>query len=130
MAMVGGTTMPSAFSMDLRSRVVAARDAGQTTKEVAERFEVSEPWVRRLMQRRRQTGSIAPKAGKPGPKPKLADHGDELRQLVREKPDATLEELRADVPIRVSIGTMWNTLRRLGLTRKKESHPRLRATAA
>lgn len=64
--------MARAYSMDLRKRVVAARDAGQKTAEVAQRFGVSPAWVRRLLQRRRQTGNIAARQGKPGRKPKLA----------------------------------------------------------
>src|SRR4051794_13006103 len=47
---------------DLRERVVAACDEGLDTRaEVAERFSVSESWIRRLLQRQRETGSIAPK---------------------------------------------------------------------
>lgn len=122
--------MPKPYSMDLRKRVVAARDAGQTTSEVAQRFEVSEAWVRRLMQRRRQSGKIAPKAGKRGPKLKLGDHADTLRRLVREQPDATLEELQKQLPVDVVIETVRTMLGRLGLTRKKEGHPRRRAAAA
>jgi len=52
----------AAYSMDLRERVVAACDEGTDTRgEIAERFSVSESWIRRLRQRRREAGSIAPK---------------------------------------------------------------------
>ena len=51
-----------AYSIDLRERVVAACDADDATREqVAARFSVSVPWIRKLMRRRRETGSIAPK---------------------------------------------------------------------
>ena len=51
-----------AYSMDLRERVVAACDAGDATREqIAARFSVSVSWIRDLMRRRRETGSIAPK---------------------------------------------------------------------
>ena len=46
-----------AISMDLRVRVLAAA-------ELAERFVVSPAWVRRLRQRHRATGEVAP--GRPG----------------------------------------------------------------
>jgi transposase len=50
------------YSTDLRERVVAACDAGGATREqIAGRFSVSVAWIRRLLQRRRQTGSIEPK---------------------------------------------------------------------
>ena len=54
--------------MDLRDRVVAACDAGEMTREeIAEAFNVSTSWIRRLLQRRREEGHYRPKQGKPGP---------------------------------------------------------------
>ncbi len=51
-----------AYSMDLRERVLAACDEGMMTAEVAEALAVSPAWVRRLKQRRRQAGEVAPAA--------------------------------------------------------------------
>ena len=50
-----------AYSMDLRERVLADCDAGMGTDEVAAKFSVSPAWVRRLLQRRRETGETAPR---------------------------------------------------------------------
>ncbi len=108
-----------AYSLDLRERVLSACDAGTLTKDVAARFSVSRSWVRRLKQRRRETGEIGPRKGKTGPKPKLANHLDELQQLVQEQPDATLEELRQRLSVAVSVATICRVLRSLGLTFKK-----------
>jgi transposase len=110
-----------AYSMDLRSRVVAARDAGESTPVVAKRFGVSVAWVRRLTQRRRELGSIERKRGIPGRKPKLAAHQSTLRGLVSQKPDATLDELRKSLPVRVSISTLWLALQVLKLSFKKSA---------
>ena len=52
-----------AYSMDLRTRVLAAVDGGAGTRAVAERFAVSASWVRRLKQRRAATGEVAPRPG-------------------------------------------------------------------
>ena len=109
------------YSMDLRKRVLAACDAGLQTSEVAEKFEVSPAWVRRLKQRRRETGEIAPRQGKTGPKPKLQDHTEELERLVEETPDATLEELRQQLNVAVSVATICRALKALGITLKKSS---------
>jgi transposase len=49
------------YSMDLRKRVVRAWDAGMDAESVAAKYEVSRAWVHRLVQRRRETGSIAPR---------------------------------------------------------------------
>lgn len=120
--------MPKAYSMDLRTRVVAAVDAGGSAEDVAERFEVSTRWVNLLLRRRRETGGIEVRNGRRGPEPKLAPHRDRLCALVAEQPDATLEELRDRLGVRVSISTLWHTLHGLGFTFKK-SHSRRRAAA-
>ena len=74
------------FSDDLRSRIHEACQSGDSTAEVAERFGVSPAFVRRLKQRFRQTGSLAPRPGGRGPTPKLAGREEELRRAVRRAP--------------------------------------------
>ena len=64
-----------AYSMDLRTRVLAALDAGERTVAVAKRFAVSPAWVRRLAQRRRQTGEVAPRNRTPRVSKLQAYHG-------------------------------------------------------
>ena len=49
------------YSKEFRRDVLAACDAGGGTREVALRFNVSESWVRRIKQERRETGKTAPK---------------------------------------------------------------------
>jgi len=67
------------YSMDLRERVVATCDAQEGTRErIAKRFGVSTAWIRRLLQRRRETGSIAALPQNAGRKPAL-----DARQLRR-----------------------------------------------
>ena len=46
-----------AYSMDLRERVLHDSDAGMQAAAVASKYHVSASWVRRLKQRRRETGS-------------------------------------------------------------------------
>jgi len=107
-----------AFSMDLRQRVLADCDAGFKTKQVAEKYGVSRTWVRRMKQRRRETGEIAPRVGG-GRKPKI--DRDRLVELVRAQPDATLAELRDRLRIRCSLSALCMTLKRLRLTFKKNA---------
>ena len=59
-------------------------------------------------QQRAETGDIAPLRGKTGPKPKLAEHTDQLLKLVEEQPDATLEELRERLGVSVCLTTVWS----------------------
>jgi transposase len=111
----------AAISMDLRIRIFEARMAGESTVEVAERFEVSAAFVRRLLQRHRETGSLAAKASPRGPKPRLSEHRQELLELNTQHPDLTAAEVRDRLQLPVSVNTVWRTLRRLGLTFKKSN---------
>ena len=108
-----------AYSADLRQRVLALYDEGMKTAKVARQLRVSRSWARRVKQRRGQPprtngGSVA----------KLDETArGKLAQWVNQQPDATLEQLRAKVAaelnVLVSIGTLWNTLRRMKFTFKK-----------
>jgi transposase len=109
----------AAISMDLRVRIFEGRRAGETTAEVADRFAVSPAFVRRLLQRHRETGSLAPKATPRGRRPALAAHADALRALVGRQPDLTPAEVRDRLGLAVGPLTVWRMLRRLGLTFKK-----------
>lgn len=84
------------YSIDLRDRVVVACDEGELTREeIAEEFGVSVSWIRRLLQRRRETGDYGSKKTKRGRKPVFsAEALQRLDKLVEAQPDATLEELR------------------------------------
>lgn len=114
----------AAISMDLRLRIFEARQAGESTGEVAERFAVSPAFVRRLMQRHRQTGSLAAKTGPRGPKPRLAGHAEKLREIARQNPDLTAAEMRDRLGVSVAVVTVWRALRALGLSFKKSPFTR------
>jgi transposase len=51
----------AAYSLDLRKRVCGPGDSGLDADSVAAKYEVSRAWVHRLVQRRRETGSIEPR---------------------------------------------------------------------
>ncbi len=109
-----------AYSLDLRERVLADCDIGMSNDEVARKYRVSAAWIRRLKQRRRETGSIEPRIRRRTP-PRLAARADELRSLVEQRPDATLEELRQALGVQTSVSTLWRALQSLRLTFKKKS---------
>jgi len=79
--------MSVAYCQDLRDRVMAARDRGMATKEVADLFHVSPAWVRRVMQRRREHGQLSPRSR--GGITVVKIDLPRLRQLVHDQPDAT-----------------------------------------
>jgi transposase len=99
-------------------------DAGLPTKQVARKYRVSPAWVRRLKQRRRQTGAVAPRSSRNHRQPILAPHRDRIRELIAAAPDLTLRELRDRLGVAVGLATLWAAVRDLGLTVKKKSSGR------
>ncbi len=114
------------YSMDLRKRVVLACDARDGSREaIAQRFGVSTAWIRRLLQRRRETGSIAPLPQRAGRKRGLDDgQMKKLKAWVRKHPDATLAEIKAGMALSLSIAAIDRALKTLGLTLKKSRSAR------
>jgi transposase len=107
------------YSMDLRKRVIRAWDAGMDAESVAAKYEVSRAWVHRLVQRRRETGSITPRKQTKFRRRVLADHETRLAALIAARPDATLAELRDALPTTAALSTLWEAIARLQLTVKK-----------
>ena len=114
-----------AYSNDLRQRVLAAVDSHEfSVAEVAAQFQVSHSWVRRLIQRRRETGSITPHPRRSGPSRKLDQvQRAKLTELVRDDPSATLADLRDRLGVDIGTSTIWRALRDLGITLKRVRRP-------
>ena len=77
----------AAYSLDLRKRVLRAWDAGMDAESVAAKYEVSRAWVHRLVQRRRETGSIAPRPQTKFRGRVLAGQETRLAALIAARPD-------------------------------------------
>ena len=109
------------LSMDLRERIVAACDVGDSTQpQVAARFAVSLGMVKKLLAQRRRTGDIAARYHRCGRAPTIRKlHQRQLRALVRKQPDLTLAQLRAATGLRCSLVAIHRTLAKLGLTYKR-----------
>ena len=98
---------PSA--LHLRVRVAAAIDHHDgSIRWIARVFRVSTSFIVRLLQRRRATGALAPEPHRGGPPPALGPADlERLAALVREQPDATLEQLRQRGGFQCSLKTRW-----------------------
>jgi transposase len=120
----------AAYSLDLRQRVLRAWDSGMKPDGIATTFDVSIAWVYRLVQRRRATGSIAPRKQTKFRGRALSDREEvRLVALITAQPDATLAELQQALPTRAALSTLWRTIDRLGLTVKKNGTRRRAAPA-
>ena len=110
------------YSTELRGEVLAACDANEGTRIIAVRFKVSESWVRRIQQQRRETGQIAPKKAAPR-QPKWHAWADWLVAKIAARPDIYLRELQADLKRerseKVCLGTICAACQALEQSRKK-----------
>lgn len=123
----GSNEMATPYSQDLRERVLAAYDRGVPTKDIVGMFQVSPAWTRRLRQRRRETGEVAPRpmGGATVIKIDMA----RLAELVGQQPDATLRELRERLGNVCGESGISLALKRLGLSFKKKRSTRRSRTA-
>lgn len=113
------------ISRDLRERILEALEQDSSSLRVGARFGVSGSFVRKLRIRIRRGGSIEAQHGGGREQIVVDEHADAVREIVRDKPDATLNEMRRELRkrtgLRVSEPTMSRTLRRLGLTHKRKA---------
>lgn len=110
--------MATPYSQDLRDRVLRAYDRGMKTKRIAETFNVSSSWARRVKQRRRETGETSHRRmGSPGVT--IVDR-QQLAALVSKNPDATLAELRTWLGVECALSTLCQALRQMGFSFKKK----------
>jgi transposase len=108
------------YAMEFRRVVAAAYDECGSSADVAEQFGCSESWVRRLIQRRRESGSLAPRPPKRPDNFKLkADDLSELADLIAKRPDMTLQELADALRTKVSVPTVFRAAEKLQLPFKK-----------
>ena len=110
------------YSQDLRQRIVDTVERGEgTVRQIAERFLVSLSFVTRLLQLHRSTGSVEPGPhGGGNPAVLTPEDLERLRELIRQRPDATLEECRTHLGASCSLMTISRALSKLGLPRKKK----------
>jgi transposase len=111
-----------AYSKEFRRDVLAACDGGGGTREVALQFGVSESWVRRVKQERREQGKVAPKTTRDRRK-SWEPHAGWLLAKLDQQPDVYLRELQAaaqqELGWEVSDVTLSRACRVLRRTRKK-----------
>jgi transposase len=121
-----------AYSEDLRERVVEAVDRGIAREEIVRVFGVSLATVKRWLQRRRTTGSVAARRPPGMAAVKTAGLAAALPGRLATHGDATLAEhcaWWAEVSgHRVSVPTLCRAIAALDYTRKKRPSVRRSAT--
>jgi transposase len=109
-----------AYPKEFRRAVAAAYEACGSSAQVAKQFHCSESWVRRLIQRRRELGTLDPLPAKRPDNNKLRpDDLDQLARLIADQPDMTLGELADALTKKVSVPTVHRATKKLKLPFKK-----------
>ena len=116
--------MGKPYSQDLRTRVIAAVDAGAGAYAVAPVFRVSVSYIYKALIRRRRTGEVSASSRR-GHRPRKLTPAQEaaVAAHIAAHPDITLAALQTwlagEHAVRLSNGAMWSAVARLGLSFKK-----------
>lgn len=112
------------YSQDLRDRVLAAVDGGMAVRRAATIFGVSPAYIYKALMRRRLSGDSGPNPNR-GHAPRKLTSAQEMALAghMTSHPGITLARvqdwLEADHGVSLSVGAVWNAVRRLGLSFKK-----------
>ena len=116
--------MTAPYSIDLRSRALARKAAGQTHREIAAALHISPSCVSKWTRRERETGSLAPaRIGGYKPRTLSGENAEWLRERVASGP-VTLRGLTAELAargIKTQPRAVWVFLHAEGLSFKKNS---------
>ena len=116
--------MTAPYSIDLRSRALARKAAGETHREIAAALQISPSCVSKWTRRERETGSLAPaRIGGYKPRTLSGENAEWLRERVASGP-VTLRGLTAELAargIKTQPRAVWVFLHAEGLSFKKNS---------
>lgn len=123
------------YSVDLRERLVAAKESGKyTNEELAELFDVGTATVKRWWRLHRETGAVEPRPRGGGRRRAVSDEQlAVLETLVKQHPDWSEEEyteyLHEHEGFTASRSAIGRAIRRLGYVVKKRPSSRRREIA-
>lgn len=115
--------MAKGYSKDLRERVVAMVEEGDSRREVARVLNLAPSTEVRWLGRWTATGSVEAKPGTGHSRSPLKAHEVWLLDLVAREPDLTLEEIRdrlkREKKLEVAVSSVWRFYDRHEITFKK-----------
>ena len=107
---------------EARKLLIQALERSHNVREVARNYSVNRSTVYRLKKRLDETGSIETRTYLRGRKPALTpEEVENINQLVKTRPDITMQEIIETLHLTVSNETVRKTVRQLGYRRKKKS---------
>lgn len=112
--------MPSADSIELRHKAVAAYDRGERKSDVCRTFDISRNTLDLWLKRREEKGDVAPTTYRRRPKPKINDL-EEFKAFAQEYGHLTQQEMAQKWTSPVSRVVIPAAFKKINFTRKKAS---------
>ena len=115
--------MAKGYSTDLRERVVAIVESGESAREATRLLDLKASTAIRWIERWTTTGSVAAKPGTGHCRSPLEPHKQWLIDLVTAEPDLTLAEIRSrlarEKKLKAGTTSIWRFYERHAITFKK-----------
>jgi len=118
--------MPAPLSKELRERIIIKHKNGKKPTVIQSELEIkSLSAVCAIIKRYEETGSIEPRPLNNGRPPKMTEQNmSDLKAAVLAKPDITLEELKEELNLPISVSRICRILnQKLKLPYKKNTFP-------
>lgn len=112
----------SAYSQDLRDRVLSGLDRGERATSIAQRLEVSLRWVYHVKQRYKRFGERSSQKLGGYRRSRISGMESQIRKWINEEVDLTLVQLcdrLAEQDIFIKQTALWHQLDKWGLSFKK-----------
>ena len=110
------------LSIEIRKRLVSGYERTHDAKMIAQAYGVSEREVYKLAAQMRETGSVEPRTGNCGRKPKLSEEDlERVDKTIQAQPDITFGELIRNLELDISESRLGRIVReKLGYSLKKK----------
>lgn len=118
------------MSIEIRKLIIFAKNLGKSVVEIMQIYQVKRTAVYSLYKLVEETGSVEPRPHKRGRKPVLNEERlKELEQLIIDNADITLEEIRKEMNLKISLCAISKTIKnKLHYRYKKNTTPKRTAT--
>jgi len=112
--------MPNPLPQSVRENIIYHHKNGATNEEIVKWLRISKSSVKRILRMHREEKPIEVKAYKRGRKPAFCEAKmNKIAKRIREQPDITLEELKEEFHLNLSISALCRKLLKRELTLKK-----------
>ena len=111
------------YSEDLRARIIAGKQAGESSAQVAARLRVHVRTVERYWERYGEKGHCRPGQIGGHRRSRLEGHEKTVESWIKAEPSLSLEKLRVrcqkQLQVTLTVSALWHRLKAMGLSFKK-----------